>query len=574
MQSVHDRWYKIYGWLITGLSAICLCLSVLAVSISRFSYLHKSGFTALSLILAGIVLTYRLLLFGRVSREYSLRIATFAMSLLLVLIGINFINSTGQFHSWFYAGWLFLVLMGGMFGGYMILSFMVLSTMYMLLNMTQIPGQLHVDTSSLLVLAATYLSGGVAYLIWQRLYTSPESQKLAKLSGALKNQEQQAEILIESITDGLIVTDTDGKISLLNPAAATMTGWSVKEAIGIEAQLVVKLTQEDGKDIPEAEQPFRQVLRTSQQYSGTLQLVDRTNKNHCVVSLVISPVILPKGKQPVGTVAVLRDVSASREEEHRRADFISTASHEMRTPVAAIEGYLALALNDKVSKIDSKARDFLTKAHESTQRLGTLFQDLLTSAKAEDGRLVNHPVVVEMGAYLEQLAEGLRFAAEKKGLAMEFTTGTSDYTNATIGNGKVVKPLYYANIDPDRMREVITNLFDNAVKYTESGKITIGLTGNTEVVQFYIRDTGHGIPAEDLPHLFQKFYRVDNSATRTIGGTGLGLFICRKIVEMYQGRIWVESQLNHGSTFYINLPRLSSQRATELQALQPPAAGL
>jgi signal transduction histidine kinase len=121
-------------------------------------------------------------------------------------------------------------------------------------------------------------------------------------------------------------------------------------------------------------------------------------------------------------------------------------------------------------------------------------------------------------------------------------------------------------VDPDRMREVITNLFDNAVKYTPEGKIIIGLTGNDQIVQCYVKDTGPGIPADDLPHLFQKFYRVDNSSTRTIGGTGLGLFICRKIIELYSGRIWAESELSKGSTFYINLPRIATQKAMQMQA--------
>lgn len=237
----------------------------------------------------------------------------------------------------------------------------------------------------------------------------------------------------------------------------------------------------------------------------------------------------------------------------------------MRTPVAAIEGYLALALNDRVSKVDTKARDFLVKAHESTQHLGKLFQDLLTSAKAEDGRLVSHPQVVEMGAFLQQIVEGLKFAAEKKGLKIDFSVAGGN-TAESVAGGKMLKPLYYGEVDPDRMREVITNLFDNAVKYTDAGKISIGLTGNDEVVQLFVRDTGHGIPAEDVPHLFQKFYRVDNSTTRSIGGTGLGLFICRKIVELYNGRIWVESQVGRGSTFFINLPRLSTSKANELLA--------
>lgn len=268
-------------------------------------------------------------------------------------------------------------------------------------------------------------------------------------------------------------------------------------------------------------------------------------------------------KKVFAVVAVFRDVTKERAEESHRAEFISTASHEMRTPVAAIEGYIALALNDRVSTIDGRARGYLEKAHASTQHLGRLFQDLLTSAKAEDGRLSSHPAVIEMGAFLEQVTEDLRFSAERKGLAMEFTVGSSSVIDA--GSKNVIRPLYYTYADADRMREVITNIYDNAIKYTDEGKISIGLTGNNEVVQLYVRDTGPGIPAEDVPHLFQKFYRVDNSATRTIGGTGLGLFICRKIVELYKGRIWVESKLGTGSTFFINLPRLSTQQATDLK---------
>ncbi len=237
----------------------------------------------------------------------------------------------------------------------------------------------------------------------------------------------------------------------------------------------------------------------------------------------------------------------------------------MRTPVAAIEGYLSLALNDKVSTIDTRARGYLEKAHTSTQHLGQLFQDLLTSAKAEDGRLTSHPQLLEMGKFLEQLAQDLRFAAEKKNLPVELIVGShsSGASGGTVG--RMVRPFYYVQVDPDRIREVITNLFDNAVKYTSEGKISIGLTGNNDVVQMYIKDTGPGIPREDISHLFQKFYRVDSSVTRTIGGTGLGLFICRKIVELYNGKIWVESDTGKGSTFYINLPRLSSQEAANIQ---------
>ncbi len=175
--------------------------------------------------------------------------------------------------------------------------------------------------------------------------------------------------------------------------------------------------------------------------------------------------------------------------------------------------------------------------------------------------------MVELGEFLEQLTSDLRLVAEQKGLFMDFLAGTSNTIDATNKEGgeRIVRPLYYVNVDADRVREVITNLFDNAVKYTPEGKISIGLTGNDQIVQCYVRDTGPGIPADDLPHLFQKFYRVDNSATRIIGGTGLGLFICRKIIELYNGRIWVESKVGEGSSFFINLPRLQTKQAGQLQ---------
>jgi signal transduction histidine kinase len=172
-----------------------------------------------------------------------------------------------------------------------------------------------------------------------------------------------------------------------------------------------------------------------------------------------------------------------------------------------------------------------------------------------------------MGQFLTKLTEDLRFVAQKKNLAVEFVVGISGAnmdSNSETGSIRVVQPLYNVRVDPDRLREVVTNLFDNAVKYTESGKISIGLTGDDNVVQVYVRDTGRGIPKEDIPHLFQKFYRVDNTDTRTIGGTGLGLFISRKIIELYNGRIWVESEQGKGSTFFINLPRLSRNQVSIL----------
>jgi PAS domain S-box-containing protein len=395
----------------------------------------------------------------------------------------------------------------------------------------------------------------------------------SKLSSTLRDEKAKSDIILGAIQDGVILIDDQQIIRHFNQGASTITGWGREEAEGLDWHSVLKFFTSKGEAVAPEQTPLAKAFSSGQPVRDNT--VSITTKSGTALAVTFSVSALSDdSKHTTGLVAIFRDVSEERAEENQRAEFISTASHEMRTPVAAIEGYLSLALNEKVATIDNRARDYLEKAHSSTKHLGQLFQDLLTSAKAEDGRLTNHPKVVEMGAFLEQLAQDLRFSAEKKGLFMEFLFGNSAVKDASGETGeardmsKVVRPLYYVQVDPDRMREVITNIFDNGCKYTDEGKVTLGLTGNDGVVQIYVRDTGQGIPTEDISHLFQKFYRVDNSATRTIGGTGLGLFICRKIVELYQGRLWVESELGKGSTFYINIPRLTSQKAEEFMAAE------
>jgi PAS domain S-box-containing protein len=390
------------------------------------------------------------------------------------------------------------------------------------------------------------------------------------LAGNLQDEAARFEVIINGIDDGVVLIDREQIIRLINPSGAKIAEWPAEEAVGVSIKNVLQLVDSKGNSYSDQTNPFNKIFELQQGVRENDGFILTRGKKQIPITLSLSP-LFDSNQQVTAAVAVFRDVSEERAQEQQRADFISTASHEMRTPVAAIEGYLALALNEKVSTVDARARDYLEKAHTSTQHLGKLFQDLLASAKAEDGRLTSHPTVLEMGGFLEQLTSDLRFGAEKKGLFTDFVTGGSgDPINASGGGGKTVRPLYYVYVDPDRLREVITNIFDNAVKYTPEGKVTIGLTGDAQVVQCYVRDTGAGIPAEDIPHLFQKFYRVDSSATRTIGGTGLGLFITRKIVELYNGRIWVESELGKGSTFYINLPRLDTQRAAELQNMTTP----
>jgi PAS domain S-box-containing protein len=368
-----------------------------------------------------------------------------------------------------------------------------------------------------------------------------------------------SDFLLKAIQDGVVMVDRAGLIQVFNPAAATITGWTADEALGLDYRTVIQLIDDRNNIMNDVTHPFAQALASGKSVRASHALLATRHGKPLPISLIVSP-------EPAsgGVVGVFRDTTKETQEEQALSDFISTASHEMRTPLAAIEGYLALALNPKTAQIDNSAKQYLEKASSSTKHLGDLFRDLLTSSKAEDGRLISYPSVVDIGQLLEQVADASRLIVKDKSLELRYSISSD-----TAHGGKAVRPLYYIYADPNRIREVLENIIDNAIKYTSHGSIQIRLTGDSRIVQVQVSDSGVGIAAEDIPHLFQKFYRIDNSATRTIGGTGLGLFICKKIVELYNGRIWVESQPDKGSTFFINLPRLDSQQALRMPVAQP-----
>ncbi|HET9850774.1 MAG TPA: ATP-binding protein [Candidatus Saccharimonadales bacterium] len=375
--------------------------------------------------------------------------------------------------------------------------------------------------------------------------------------------EHSSSFILGAIDDGVVIFDRQNIIHLFNRGAANLLGWAANEAVGQDFNKVMPLFDAKGTALPPEQNPFTQALVTGQTVRNNDCVMNSKNGRQMAVSITVSPIIEQADRLPQTAVAVFRDITVQKQQEQQRSDFISTASHEMRTPIAAIEGYLSLVLNEKVTKIDDNARKYLMKAQAATKHLGQLFADLLTSSKADDGRLSSNPVVIEIGELLGQVVEAEQFHAEQSNLELKYVLSNND-----VAGGHVVRPIYYAFVDPTRMNEVFQNIIDNAIKYTPQGSVTVRLTGDLETIQVQVQDTGPGIPSEDIPHLFQKFYRVDNSATRTVGGTGLGLYICKIIVELYKGRIWVESQLGKGSTFFINLPRLTTDKALELQKNQ------
>lgn len=402
-----------------------------------------------------------------------------------------------------------------------------------------------------------------SFLLWARIDPgskgeTAEDRSYHELASELSEVAGTSEVVINAITDGVIALNGKGTIELINPAAQQLLGWTKHDTFGLDYKSVFKMLDTKNQPVGEANDPVAQAISTNKAVKNDNFSLSTQSGKTFLASISVSPI----GQIGNGVIVVFRDITTEKSDERQRAEFISTASHEMRTPVASIEGYLGLALNPNTATIDEKARDFINKAHESAQHLGRLFADLLDVSKADDSRLKNDPRIVDVVPFVHDIVEGLAPKGVEKGLHVIYKPIPSGEASQSL-NGKL-NPVYYANVDNDHLREVVQNLVENAIKYTPKGDVVVDVTGNNDHITISVTDTGIGIPREDQAHLFQKFYRVDSSDTREIGGTGLGLYLVRRLTETIGGRVWVESEHKKGSKFFVEIPRTSHDDAMHL----------
>lgn len=539
------------------MAAVILALYAWGLVSDEASLAAALSINTIAAVFAGISLAAGLVSHKITPPEKLLWGALAAFGSLVATIAVLIIT-TGGVASPFIALWMVAAIFAGVFGMYALLPMFAAITLYLVLEF--LVGEIS-RPEILTVVLAGELPLAVSFLIWRVKSTSAETEDRSyrELASELSQVAGKSEVVINAIADGVIALDSQGIIQLINPAAQQIVGWGKQDALSLDYHSVLKLLDKKGEELQPSTDPITKALANNEQVtSNNLSLITNSGKK-ILVSIVVSPV----GQLGSGVIVVFRDVTKERAEEREQAEFISTASHEMRTPVASIEGYLGLALNPATAQIDDKARDFITKAHEAAQHLGRLFQDLLDISKAEDGRLSNNPKAVDVVEFVHDIVQGLKPKAEEKGLRVLYKPQPDDEKKDKTSE-RQLNPVYYVNVDNDHLREVVANLMENAIKYTLKGDITIDVTGDNDNVTISVSDSGIGIPAEDMPHLFQKFYRVDNSDTREIGGTGLGLYLCRRLAEAMEGRIWAESQYKQGSTFYLELPRISHEDAMRL----------
>lgn len=234
-----------------------------------------------------------------------------------------------------------------------------------------------------------------------------------------------------------------------------------------------------------------------------------------------------------------------KEVDKMKDDFISIASHELKTPMAAIKGYISMIFEGVAGKVDQKAKDHLQKAYANVKRLDVLVNELLDVSRLEQGRMQFDMQPVDISAIIKQIASELQVKADEKKLKIVYEE-LKDH------------PKIFA--DSDRLAQIFDNLIGNAIKYTFKGGVTITHKSDGKVLQTIIKDTGIGMSPEDRKRLFEKFYRIQNKKTVDIPGTGLGLWITREIVHRMNGEIYADSMEDVGSQFTISFPIIGENK--------------
>ena len=391
--------------------------------------------------------------------------------------------------------------------------------------------------------------------IFDFIKKGPGAQAGANSAGGAVAGAESAEILanlvLNTIDSGVIIVLSTGVIEYINPAAVSLLGGQMSQNfLGAKLEDILKLENGQGVAIPAQNNLVFYAVNNGQNYTMREYFLVNLQGQKKPVAFKIITAHSPKNER----IVTFYDITSELEAESEQTEFISTASHEMRTPVASIEGYLGLALNPKTATIDERAKKYLEEAHKSSQHLGKLFRDLLDVTKLDDKRIKAHLTPIEVTSTVRSIAEGQIPKMSEKDI--HFTFGSS--SSANMNGGRVINQEVFAAVDVDFLREIINNLIENAIKYTNNGGgIWVNVRGDGDRVLINVTDTGIGISPEDSKHVFQKFYRADNSETRTIGGTGLGLYIVKERVEAMSGSTWVESTFGEGSTFYVAFPRLT-----------------
>jgi PAS domain S-box-containing protein len=368
-------------------------------------------------------------------------------------------------------------------------------------------------------------------------------QRVREQTADLHDMARQNELLLDSVGDGIYAVDLEGRITSCNPSTAQAIGCDPAQLIGRNAHEVLHVAHPAGHDgVPQGQQHtwarcyIRRALAEAEVARELEDVYRRTDGTCFPVELTASPML--NDDRVTGAVVVFRDVTQRREIERMKDEFLSTVSHELRTPLTSMLGSLGM-LGTIVETSPAQAQRMITIALRSCDRLIRLINDILDVERIRSGKTRMERTPLEARVVLAATIREMTSLAEANGITLQL--GEADG---------------WAVADADRVTQTLTNIVGNALKFAAPGTSVrlSAIAGDSEVI-FSVADQGRGIPADKLALIFEPFEQVDSSDSREKGGTGIGLAICRGIVERHGGRIWAESEVGEGATFRFTLPR-------------------
>lgn len=352
-----------------------------------------------------------------------------------------------------------------------------------------------------------------------------------------EGERAKTQTIIANFTDGLLVFDREGKLSLVNPQAQKMLKVSEKNVIGKHILMLKKITS------------FKPLLKFFNE-KGTKKQITLQSE------LTVEATAVSIGRRidaPEMSLLILHDVTKEKELEEMKVDFASIAAHELRTPITSVRGYLSLVLENKYKKLTEDDWLSLDRAYQSSERLSSLIESLLSITRVERGTLTFHPEPLPIEKCIYDVSAEFKPQAEEKKQNITFITPK--------------KPLPLVFAEELKLKEILRNFLSNAIKYTqEKGKIKVSTEFDEKWVTVHIKDDGPGIPAEAQPHLFKKFLRGEDALRKESEGVGLGLYIVKSLTELQGGTVWFKSQEGKGTTFSFKLPRSDNREQSKIKS--------
>lgn len=352
---------------------------------------------------------------------------------------------------------------------------------------------------------------------------------------ALESERAKGTAILDNMTEGVIALDGQGYVILMNPAAQRILDVAHDQG---ERRTLLEVVRDKGLadwvemcQALDTAEPCKQEIES---HLPSLRIIE------------VNAMPMPFSSERRGFLLVLHDITELRRLEKVRAEFVANVSHELRTPLTAIKGYLETVLDETGLESDTHRR-FLEIANSHAERMGRLIDDLLNLSDIETGKVVLDPMPISLGTFVHDVSAIFEKDAAKKDVKLV----------------NQVPPDLSVQADRDRLSQILVNLVDNAVKYTPKGGTVSFLAAKTDdhQIRIAIRDTGQGIPPNDLPRVTERFYRVDKARSREEGGTGLGLAIVKHLVQLHGGTLHIESEYGKGTTIEFLLPAAQLQPA-------------